>query len=80
MNSVKTCIAPCTESGESEDRRVIREVNKSGYSSGQSQFAMEEMVWACGKDMNDSHSSMRLHSSLRRGNGFCGSDLTILGR
>lgn len=46
MNSVKTCIAPCTESGDPDDRRPINDVNRSGYSSGQSQFAIEESVCA----------------------------------
>jgi hypothetical protein len=40
MNSVKTCIAPCTDSGEFEEIRLISEVKSSGYSSGQSQFAI----------------------------------------
>jgi hypothetical protein len=46
MNSVKTCIAPCTESGEPEERRPIKEVRRSGYSSGQSLLAIEERVCA----------------------------------
>jgi hypothetical protein len=46
MNSVKTCMAPWTESGELEDRRVISDDKRSGYSSGQSEFAMVERVRA----------------------------------
>lgn len=46
MNSTKTCIAPCTESGEFEDNRPIKEVNRSGYSSGQSQLAIVDNVCA----------------------------------
>lgn len=46
MNSVSTCIAPWTESGEPDERRPIKESRSSGYSSGQSQFAIEERVCA----------------------------------
>ena len=46
INSVNTCIAPCTESGEL-DRSRMSEDSSSGYSSGQSELAMEERVCAC---------------------------------
>ena len=46
MNSVKTCIAPCTDSGEFEEIRLISDVRSSGYSSGQSQFAIWDIVCA----------------------------------
>ncbi len=38
MNSLKTCMAPCTESKEGDDKSVINESSRSGYSSGQSQI------------------------------------------
>jgi hypothetical protein len=47
INSVKTCIAPWTESGELDERRLISDDNRSGYSSGQSELAMVERVRAC---------------------------------
>jgi hypothetical protein len=50
INSVKTCIAPCTDSGEFEEIRLINKVKSSGYSSGQSQFATSDNVCACGHE------------------------------
>jgi len=46
MNSVKTCMDPWTASRELEDMRWIRESRRSGYSSGQSQLAIDDSVWA----------------------------------
>jgi hypothetical protein len=46
MNSVKTAIAPCTAAGELVERSAMSAVSRSGYSSGQSQFAISEMVCA----------------------------------
>lgn len=46
INSVKTCMAPCTESDDPEERRPIKEDKRSGYSSGQSLLAIEERVCA----------------------------------
>lgn len=46
INSVNTCIAPCIESVEPEERRLMRAVSRSGYSSGQSQFAIDDRVYA----------------------------------
>ncbi len=39
-------MAPCTELGEPEESKLIREGKSSGYSSGQSLCAIEESVWA----------------------------------
>ena len=47
MNSVKSCIDPCTELGSREDKREMREFSRSGYSSGQSQLAIEDRTCAC---------------------------------
>ena len=46
MNSFRTCIAPCTESGEVDDNSDINAVKRSGYSSGQSEFAIKDSVRA----------------------------------
>lgn len=46
MNSVNSCMAPCTESGDREERRVMSELRRSGYSSGQSLLAIEERTCA----------------------------------
>lgn len=43
-NSTNTCKAPWTESGELDDRRAMRLFSNSGYSSGQSQLAIEDSV------------------------------------
>lgn len=46
MNSVNTCMAPWTEAGEFVLRSAMRESRRSGYSSGQSQFATRDRVCA----------------------------------
>jgi hypothetical protein len=40
-------MAPCTESRELDERRLINDDNRSGYSSGQSELATVERVRAC---------------------------------
>lgn len=39
-------MAPWTDAGELDDRRAISDDNRSGYSSGQSQLAMDDKVCA----------------------------------
>lgn len=39
-NSTKTCIAPWTESVEPDDSKLMRDVRRSEYSSGQSASAI----------------------------------------
>jgi hypothetical protein len=46
MNSVNTCIAPWTESEDPDESWLMRSLRRSGYSSGQSQLATDESVWA----------------------------------
>ena len=46
INSWNTCIAPCTDAIEDDDKREINELSNSGYSSGQSQSAIIDKAWA----------------------------------
>jgi len=47
MNSVNTWIAPWTESGEPDESNPIKDVSRSGYSSGQSELAITDRTCAC---------------------------------
>ena len=70
MNSAKTCIAPCTESGEGDERRLIKESKSSGYSSGQSLFAIRERTCAC--VLSAPELGLQSQYDIRRVTGFCG--------
>jgi hypothetical protein len=77
MNSLNTCIAPCTELTESDEMRPMSEFNKSGYSSGQSELAIEDTVWALGGINID---QIWFSKDARRMNESCCSDLKAPGR